>query len=341
MKAIRVGIIRCDMHAIYYAALMDKHDAMLLADPDMIRPEKRNYSWLTGGAHFYFYTHYSNPRRMTVPSVKGFRITKLWEPDREIAETASKIFYGRPKVCDSFEEVSDDVDMVYVADCNGDGSDHLKLATPGIKKRVPHFIDKPFAYDVKDAVALVRLAKKHRTPIVSLSILRTVPQGAMFRKRADEVGGVHFGTIKGGGINMAGQIHAISLAQQVFGNGVESVAAMGKKGPSHILLDYGDKGGRPPSGVVLLGDSGPSPHCALYVSAYGPEGAIHSPQIGDWVFPWGAARNLELAKEMVRAGKPVVPYDDMIENIAVATAARKAHKLGRVVKLSEVWKRKR
>ena len=29
------------------------------------------------------------------------------------------------------------------------------------------------------------------------------------------------------------------------------------------------------------------------------------------------------------------------QNIAVATAARKAHKLGRVVGLSEVWKRKR
>jgi predicted dehydrogenase len=41
---------------------------------------------------------------------------------------------------------------------------------------------------------------------------------------------------------------------------------------------------------------------------------------------------------MVKTGKPPVSYDDMIENIAVATAARKAQKTGRTVKLSEVGK---
>ena len=36
------------------------------------------------------------------------------------------------------------------------------------------------------------------------------------------------GSVKGGGTAMAGHIHAISLAQHVFGNGVVSVEAMGK-----------------------------------------------------------------------------------------------------------------
>ena len=341
MKPIRVGIIRCDMHAIYYAALIDKHDPLLLRGPDLLGPKNRKYSWFGGGGHFYFYTHYADPRKMTVPSVKGFRITKLWEPEREIAEVFSKIFYGKPQVCDRFEEVSDDVDMVFIADCNGDGSDHLKLATPGIRKRVPHFIDKPFAYDVKDATALVRLAKKHRTAILSLSILRTVPQGPRFSKRFDEIGDAHFGTIKGGGMGMAGQIHAASLAQNIFGNGVAAVSAMGKDGPSHWHLDYGGKRGRPAQGVVVNADSGPSPHGAFYATAYGQQGAIISPEIGDWVFPWGAARNMELARQMVRTRKCPVSYDDMIENVAVVEAARRTHKLGRTVKISEVWRRKK
>jgi len=340
MKPIRVGIIRCDLHAIYYGALMAKHDPLVLRDPPPTRSGKQSGSWLTGGGHFYFYTHYANATRMTVPSVRGFRIVKLWDKDPEMAEVASAIFCGKPQVCERLEEASDDVDMVFIADCNFDGSDHLKLAAPGLKKRVPTFVDKPFACEVKDAVAIVRLAKKHRTPVLSLSILRSVPHFTRFRKRFEETGGVHFGTIKGGGTIMAGHIHAISLAQQLFGNGVESVACMGENALSHMFLSYGDKSNRPARGVVLNCDSGPTPHCAFFASAYGPDGAVHSPPIGDYQFPWGAARNLELAKQMVKTGKSPVPYDDMIENIAVATAARRAQKLGRTVRIREVWRGK-
>ncbi len=77
----------------------------------------------------------------------------------------------------------------------------------------------------------------------------------------------------------------------------------------------------------------------MSVRAY-PAGAIHSGPIGDFVFPKGAALNMELAKKMVRNGKSPVPYDDMLENVAVATAARKAQRLGRPIKLGAVWKRK-
>jgi predicted dehydrogenase len=203
---------------------------------------------------------------------------------------------------------------------------------------VPTFVDKPFAYEAKDAVKLAAMAKKHRVPVMSLSILRSVPQLTWFSRRFNEVGGVDFGTVKGGGTTMAGHVHAISIAQHVFGNGVESVECMGQTELAYVHLNYGDRKDRPKAGVVLNCFAGGTPHCAFYVSAYGPTGAIHTPPVGDYEFPWGAARNLEIAREMVKTGKPPVSYDDMIENIAVATAARKAQKTGRTVKLSEVGK---
>lgn len=341
MKPIRVGLIRCDLHAIYYGALMAKHDPLVLRSPPPTRSGKMQYSWQPGGAHFYFYTHYGNPKRMSVPHVGGMRITRIWDEDREFAESASAIFCGVPQVCDTFEEASDDVDLVFIADCNFEGKDHLKLATPSLKKGVPTFVDKPFAYDVKDAKAIVRLAEKHETPVLSLSILRSVPHFARFRKRFAEIGGAAFGTIHGGGLSLAGQIHSISLAQQLFGNGVECVGCMGKEPTAHLYLGYGDRRNRPARGVVLNCHGGGGPHCAFYASAYGPQGAVHSPAIGDYQFPWGAAKNIRLAKQMVQTGKPPVPYQDMIENIAVATAARRAAKLGRTVRIREVWKPKR
>jgi len=339
MKPIRVGIIRCDLHAVYYSTLMDEHDPLLLQRPDPPKSGKTISSWQRGGVHFYHYTNYRDPTLMTAPKVSGFRIVKLWDENRDLAEQVAKFFRRRPAVCDTYEEVSNDVDMVFVVDCKGDGSDHLKLATPGLRKGVPTFVDKPFAYDVKDALAIVRLAKKHSTPVLSLSILRTVPQATCFKNRFKEIGGAQFGVIKSPGVTMAGHIHGISLAQHIFGDGVESVSCMGNEQLAHMHLNYGGKRDRPAAGVMVSCESGPSPHCAMYATAYGPQGAILSPPIGDFVFPWGAARNMEIAKRMVRTGKPPVPYDEIIENIAVATAARRAQELGRAVRLREVWRR--
>ena len=123
------------------------------------------------------------------------------------------------------------------------------------------------------------------------------------------------------------------MAQHVFGNGVKSVEAMGQNELGFMHLNYGDRADRPTCGVTLNCDTGLTWHCAFYASAFGSEGAIHSGPISDFVFPKGAALNMELAKKMVRTSKSPVAYEDMLENIAVASAARKAQKLGRTVKV--------
>jgi predicted dehydrogenase len=228
------------------------------------------------------------------------------------------------------------VDLVFIADCGGDGSDKLKLAEPSIRKRVPTFIDKPLAYDVGDARKIVTLAEKMRTPILSLSILRCVPDAARFRRRLPEVGELGLGAVVGGGNNMAGYIHAISLAQHVFGNGVQTVASVGEKYLALVQLGYGSRKDRPSAGVTLNLQRGKAWHGAFHVSACGSLGAIQSSPIGDFAYPAGSAAILRCIKTMVRTGKSPVPYADMIENIAVATAARKALKLKRTVRISDV-----
>jgi len=312
MDRIRVGIIRCDLHAIYYANLMQEHDPDVLREPEYGR-----------GGYYYFYSHYNDPRKMAFPMVPGFEIVKVWDADRKLAENMTRIYLSRPQVCDTFEEVSDDVDLVLIADCNGDGSDHLELATPGLMKGVPTFIDKPFAYDVAAARRLVDLAQQHNVPILSLSILREVPQATQFRQRFPELNGAKYGIIKGSTYHSAGFIHAISLAQHLFGAGVESVEAMGGNGKPFIVhLDYGSQPDRPSAGVTLNCDAGPTFHCALYASAYSELGAIHTGHISDYEFPWGVINILKKIKRMVETRQPQAPYEEMVECIAIATAAR-------------------
>ncbi len=324
-EKIRTGVIRCDLHAIYYANLIQEHDPYILREPEFGR-----------GGYFYFYTYYNRTREIAIPGVSGFEVTKLWDEDRKFTENMSKIYCGKPEICDTFEEVSDDVDLVFIADCNGDGSDHLKLAAPGLKKGIPTFVDKPFAYEVKDARAIVELAKEHDTPVMSLSILRAVPHAALFRSRFKEIGGPEFGIIKGGGNAMAGHIHAISFAQHLFGAGVESVECMGETPLAYVHLDYGGKPGRPKAGVVLNCASGGTPHCAMYASAYSSQGAVHSPAIGDFEFPYGVVEILKMIRRMVRTREVQAPYEEMIECIAIATAARLAQEEKRRVYLEEV-----
>lgn len=334
-EPIRVGMIRCDLHANYYAGLMEEHD------PELMRADHR----FGAGAYFYFYEQYNEPDVMTAPRVKGLSIAKIWDADKRRSESTARILLGKPEICESFEDVSKDVDVVFIADCNFNGADHLKLATPGLKRGVPTFVDKPLAYTVKDALAIVSLAEANNTRVLSLSMLRTLPHVRRAGERFAEVGGAHFVTIGGGGDTPAGQIHAISLAQHLFGNGVVAVEAMGRRPLAHVLLDYGDRPGVPGCGVLLNCNQGPAPHARFYVSGYGPEGAVHSGPLTDYEFPEGAARNLELIKEMVLTKKlpmldgKAVTYEDMIENIAVAEAARLAQKERRRVRIDEVWKR--
>ena len=325
MDKIRVGMIGGDLHTLYYGAQMFEYD------PIQMRTYGRGY-----GALFYHYVWYNSPDVMTVPFVGGFQLVKAWAEEREDAEVAAACFDQDVEVCDEPEQCSDDVDLVFIPECNGDGSTHLELATPGLEKGVPTFVDKPLAYTLADARAILDLGKKHNTPVMSLSMLRMVPHAGYFRDRLQEIAPVGYGSIKGGGTAMAGHIHAISLAQAIFGPGVEAVDAMGPNELSYVHLDYGGKPDRPEAGVMLNCDSGDTYHCSFYVSAFSAAGAIHSGQIGDFEFPFGSALILEKIKKMVATGQPQADRDEMLENIAVAEAGRLAQKEGRRVYLEDV-----
>ena len=335
-KPIRVGLIRCDMHGVYFGSLMAPHDPLLLRDPMSMCEQTAHYTWQTGGAHFYFYTHYADPKRITVDTVDGFEIVKIWDEHHGAAEMFAKVFLNRPKACDSFDEVSDDVDLVFIADCNYDGSDHLALAKPGLVKGVPTYVDKPMAYTFADVQAMLDLSVKHDAPLYSMSILGALPAAVRFRSRLPEVGRLQFGAVRGGGTALAGIVHAIMLATHVFGPGVRTVHQTGDEPFEVIQLSWSDLSDGPPCGVTINTNIGAVPHCALYASAYGDKGAIHSPQLGDFEFPFGAAAILRTVKQMVKKRQTPEALLAMVEGITIAEAARLSKKLDRAVCVDEV-----
>ncbi len=350
MVKIRLGLVRADTHGYYYGIMLDKCDPMLLM--------KNNYV-----VHHYAHNIY-DPKVLTMPRVSGFEIAKVYDYDLKNAQKFSETFLNKPVMCEALEEMAKDIDAVFIADCDGGGGDHLKLATPFLKKGIPAFVDKPFASTLKDALEIVKLAEENKTPLFNASILTYVPAASQFRQRFEEISRAYYpipstlpplpiglGVIKGvGGAfsqeisgktvtgsiedRLAYIIHGISLALNLFGVNVEWVEAMGT-----LPLEYLHLHLKSDVEIIILNTSVDifPEACNFYASAYSKWGAVHSPAIGDPEFLGGAEKILHLFKGMVESGKPPVPYRNFLEHIAVVEAAQLAQKKGTRVYLKDIW----
>jgi len=177
---------------------------------------------------------------------------------------------------------------------------------------------------------LRKLAEENNAPIMSLSIIQTLPETKEFANRLGELEKVNFGTIQGGGTSRAGLIHTICYALAIYGSGVETVRALVSPNHTSIYLDWGDRADRPKEGVMINCDVGRTWHGCMHLNAYGPggRGAIHSEGIGSFDYPGGSAEILRLVKKMVETGKSQGPVQQMIEAVAIADAAEAAMKAG-------------
>ncbi|MGD9497634.1 MAG: Gfo/Idh/MocA family protein [Armatimonadota bacterium] len=343
-RPIRVGVIRCDTHGYYFGAQMDP--------THLIPPKLVEHNYIC--AHYY-QDIYDPFNLAKLPKVGGFEIVACWDYDRAAAERFSETFGGNPRVCESVEEMAEGIDAVFISDCDGGGGDHLQLAAPFLSAGIPSFVDKPFASTLRDARALVRLARKRGTPMYNESILSVVPAADLFRRRFAEIGDATVGVIKGvggafsqenvgardalGGIEdrLAYIIHGVALATNLFGSDVQFVEAMGTLPLEYLHLHTAS--GRE---VIILNTSVEHfpERCEFYAAGYSAGGAVTSRPIGDFEFIYGGQRILLNFKRMIRTGELPRPYDDMLLHIAIIEAGQIAQRSGRAVRVEDVLKGK-
>ena len=324
MKQSRIGMVNCDGHAYTYGPLMAP------CDVDVYR---ENFHC----EYFYMINPY-RPHELCTPIVSGFRVVKAWDEDPNKAAGISDLFLKKPQVCEKLEDVARDIDAAFICCCNGNGEEHLQYATPFLKKGIPTFIDKPFTDNVRDAKAIVRLARRHKAPLFSASILTYAKEVFDVRRRFREIRGpIRLGVVKGVGSpdseNLGAIIHGIGLAMGVFGTGVESVECMGRAPLEHMLLHYA--GGLD---VVVMNTPGVFDGFHCHVHGPGPAyvGHVHARIIYEHEFVVGALNILKIFRKMLRTGVPPLPYEFYTEKIAIVEAARLAQKRGKCVTLKEV-----
>jgi len=252
------------------------------------------------------------------PTVRGAKVVALFGLDDKITRQRAEAG-SVPTIVDRPRDMVAMVDAVMVDFRHGDL--HYRYAKPFIEAGIPTFIDKPMSIKVSHAKKLVELARKKRTPITSFSTVRLGPPVEKMKKAMGKIGRVRGGVVTGPGSaksEYAGVffygVHCVELMLEAFGNKVESVraaeydgsviAVVGYKGGLVVTLNIID-GARPPFDAVAFGAKG----VAQYEK---PERFV------------GYYYGMKLFLEMIKTGKPPIPYDDMILSVRVLDAIQKS-----------------
>jgi predicted dehydrogenase len=106
------------------------------------------------GSVTMFEKYLRNPRtNFGVLPFPDTRITHYYEADREIAARFCEAFPG-VQVATTLEQMTREVDAIYLGDASGLGEDHFDLVAPGLERGLPTFCDKPIGGSVAGTASM-------------------------------------------------------------------------------------------------------------------------------------------------------------------------------------------
>lgn len=256
--------------------------------------------------------------------IEGARVTKIWDPDQDSARALAAIC-GIDHVASTPEECSQDVDAVLIID-DGSGS-QWKYAEHSLRKGVPTFCDKPLAMTAKEAQRIAKIAREAKTPFMSASSLRFVPDIIKLKSELRQIGPVHIASAACGNELVYYGIHALSMIYAVLGPGAVSAINVGQPGSNLVRLRFENH-----RDVMLIVGEKEWMRAGYQINLYGQKG---------WRSVQPDLKNLysyllEAFLDLVETGKESVPIEEEVEVIAALEAGALSLKLGREVTLAEV-----
>ncbi|MHB9030042.1 MAG: Gfo/Idh/MocA family protein [Candidatus Latescibacterota bacterium] len=120
------------------------------------------------------------------------------------------------------------VDAVFITD----PEDALTLARPFLEKGMPVFINRPMAWNIKDAREIIRLAQQSGSPLVTGSCVPWMAEVQVARSRIDPAKVQHY-YIDGSTANFGSYMpHILEMAQMLVGGKVVKVSTHGMTWPA-------------------------------------------------------------------------------------------------------------
>ncbi|MDD2708953.1 MAG: Gfo/Idh/MocA family oxidoreductase [Verrucomicrobiae bacterium] len=252
------------------------------------------------------------------------RITHVWDENIEHARESSRIC-GIPNVMEKKEDLIGKVDAVLVADdCT---LKHQRKAIPFLKAGIPTFIDKPLSPDIHEAEEIIKLARKHRAPLMSCSALRFARETKDLREGKDRIGDIltGFASCRAcmGGLVFYG-IHAVELLYSVAGQGVKSVQNLGRKKEDLVAIKYKD-------GRRFTVTAYENINVRFQLGLYGTEGHRIIDVTDSGHFYSEMLRNFV---HMAETREEIIPLKDVLETIKTVVKGRQSANEGKTIPLS-------
>jgi predicted dehydrogenase len=178
--------------------------------------------------NFSIWSPIINPVEPEVWPIRTTRmlITHAWDSRPEIAAD-----YAKKYKCEAVKHYYDMVDKVDAMIFGGfnEAPWWQQLTKPYLEAGIPCFINRPLAYSMKDARAIVELAEKHHTPIMCAEERETFKEAHVGRRKVEELLAAGKTIIGVNSSNAAGEypqhaIHGLVFLLALFGLNVERVS---------------------------------------------------------------------------------------------------------------------
>jgi len=256
--------------------------------------------------------------------IEGGRVVKIWDPDQAAAKRLADVC-GIDDVAATAEEACEGVDAVMIID-DGSGA-QWKYALHPLKKGVPVFCDKPLAMTAREAQSIAKLSRETKTPFMSASSLRFVPDIVKLREELPALGNVYLASAACGNELIYYGIHALSMVYGVLGGGAVSAINVGQPGANLVRLRFENH-----RDVMLIVGEKQWMRAGYQINLYGEKGwRSVQPDLANLY-----AYLLEAFLDLLKTGKESVPIEEEVELIAALEAGKRSLELGREVMLSEV-----
>lgn len=179
----------------------------------------------------------------------GPRVTTFYDPGQhqmpaaDVAKWRAATLAMGVAESPSIDKLIAQVDAVMVLSLSG--TVHLHLATPGLTRGLPTYIDKPMTCDLSQARQILELSRKHNTPCYSASSLRfaveiaQLDRAALGELRAIDATGP--GELNASNPHLYNYgVHTVEMVDAIWGPGVKRVRTTHSERRDLLDIEYHD-----------------------------------------------------------------------------------------------------
>lgn len=196
-------------------------------------------------------------------SIKEAKVTHIWTQDKSISKNISKASII-PNICSEPEDMIGEVDAVLLA--RDDAENHFKMSLPYLKAGIPIFIDKPLAYDLKTAKAILN-EQQYEDQIFTCSSLRFAKEfnlGSSEKKKMGRILHIDATVPKSWNkyavhiiepsLSILKKVHQVESIETTVSQGITMVSVKWQNGTSGTFKTFGEH--TAPLKITLYGENG-------------------------------------------------------------------------------------